>query len=189
MRRAAVILGLRIITQSSEYGVHSTGTGTSGKGWIGIGTATGAQAPRPSAIPRAIARGFTRAIVSARAPPGNARPRRRRDARARLRLVEQLDRERPVRHRRARPQRRGQERGLRDLLAGGPRLLRVAGVHVEAVRALGGARHRQRDELAILPRDLAVVAADDRIQLHEALELRGSQLLEFPQDLQIVRIV
>src|SRR5712675_1237733 len=56
MSRAAVIFGERIITQSSEYGVHSAGTGTSGNGWIGIGTATGAQAPRLSAIPIGVAR-------------------------------------------------------------------------------------------------------------------------------------
>src|ERR1700730_5956502 len=72
MSRAAVIFGERIITQSSEYGVHSAGTGTSGNGWIGIGTATGAQAPRHSAIPIAMTRGFTRAIVTSGAPSGNA---------------------------------------------------------------------------------------------------------------------
>ncbi len=71
MSRAAVIFGERIITQSSEYGVHSAGTGTSGNGWIGIGTATGAQAPRLSAIPIAVARGFTRAIVSSGPFSGN----------------------------------------------------------------------------------------------------------------------
>src|SRR5216684_7937915 len=71
MSRAAVIFGERIITQSSEYGVHSAGTGTSGNGWIGIGTATGAHAPRHRAIPIAVARGFTRAIVSSGAFPGN----------------------------------------------------------------------------------------------------------------------
>lgn len=71
MSRAAVIFGERIITQSSEYGVHSAGTGTSGNGWIGIGTATGAQAPRHSAIPIAMTRGFTRAIVTSGAPPSN----------------------------------------------------------------------------------------------------------------------
>jgi len=57
---------VRIITQSREYGIHWAGTGTSGKGWTGIGTVIGAHAPSPSAIPSAIGRTVTEPIVSAR---------------------------------------------------------------------------------------------------------------------------
>src|ERR1700730_18118495 len=94
-----------------------------------------------------------------------------------------------MRHRRARAQGGAQERRLRDLLARGARLLRVAGVDVETVRTLGGAGHRERDQLAILARELAVVPPDDAVELDEPLELRWGELLELPQDLQVIRIV
>ena len=76
MSRAAVTFGLRMITQSLEYGVHSAGTGTSGNGWSWMGTAIGEHAPRDSAIPITIGKTFTRRIVSARARPGNRGARR-----------------------------------------------------------------------------------------------------------------
>src|SRR5262245_40626111 len=75
-------------------------------------------------------------------------------------------------------ERGGDERRLGALLARRPRLLRVAGVNVEAVRALRGAGDGQRDQLPVLARDLAVVAPDDAVQLDEPLELRRRQLLE-----------
>jgi hypothetical protein len=62
-------------------------------------------------------------------------------------------------------------------------------VHVETVRALRRARHRERAQLAVLARDLPVVAADDGIQLDEALELRRGELLELAEQLEICRIV
>ena len=87
------------------------------------------------------------------------------------------------------PQRGGEQRGLDDLLPGGAGLLRVPGVHVEAVRALGRAGHRERDQLAVLARDLPVVAPDDGIQFDEALELGRGELLELAEQLEICRIV
>src|SRR5689334_23038471 len=103
-----------------------------------------------------------------------------------LGLVEELQREGAVGGGGPGAQRGRDQRGLRDLLARRARLLGVAGVDVEAVRALRGARHGQREQLAILPRDLAVVAPDDGVQLDETLELRRRQLLELPENLQIV---
>src|SRR5258705_8283613 len=89
-----------------------------------------------------------------------------------LRAVEQLEGEGAVRGGRPGPEGGRQQRGLRHFLPRGARGLGVPGVHVEAVRALRGARNGDCDQLTVLPRDLAVVAAHDRVQLDEALELR-----------------
>src|SRR5258706_1589160 len=65
MRRAAVTFWVRMMAQSSEYGVHSAGTGTSGNGWSWMGTAIGEHAPSDRAIPIRNDRTVTRGIVSA----------------------------------------------------------------------------------------------------------------------------
>src|SRR5262249_59239846 len=65
----------------------------------------------------------------------------------------------------------------------------VAGVHVEAVRALRRAGDGEGEQLAVLARDLAVVAADDGVELDEALELRRRELFELPEDLQVGAVV
>src|SRR6185503_21130318 len=65
MRRAAVTFWVRMMAQSSEYGVHSAGTGTSGNGWSWMGTAIGEHAPSDRAIHIRNDRTFTRGIVSA----------------------------------------------------------------------------------------------------------------------------
>src|SRR5215468_10987160 len=104
-------------------------------------------------------------------------------------VVEKLHREGAVSDGSAGAERGGDERRLGDLLARRPRLLRVAGMDVEAVRALRGAGDGERDQLAILARDLAVVAPDDAVQLDEPLELRRRQPLELADDLEVIRIV
>src|SRR5260370_1240088 len=62
---------VRAASSRAERPTRAGAASTSGNGWIGIGTATGAHAPRHRAIPIAVARGFTRAIVSSGAFPGN----------------------------------------------------------------------------------------------------------------------
>src|SRR6185295_9199829 len=146
--------------------------------------------PRPRTSWRACAPGCGPAWSGTR--PRSARPEPARSAAvrpARSGLVEQLEGERAVGGGGAGPQRGGEHGGLDDFLPGGARLLRVPGVHVETVRALRRARHRERDQLAVLARDLPVVAADDGIQLDEALELRRGELLELAEQLEICRIV
>src|SRR6266545_828055 len=86
-----------------------------------------------------------------------------------LGAVEQLEGERAVRGGRPGPEGGRQQGGLCHFLPRGARGLGVPGVHVEAVRALRGARDGDRDQLAVLARDLAVVAANDRVQLDEPL--------------------
>ena len=94
-----------------------------------------------------------------------------------------------MRHRRSRAQGGREEGGLRDLLPGGPGLLGVLRVDIQAVRALGGARHGEGDQLAILARNAAIIASHDGVELDEALELRGRQLLELSENLEIIGIV
>src|SRR5436190_18406205 len=106
-----------------------------------------------------------------------------------LRLVVELEGERPVRHRGAGAQRRRDERRLGDFFPRGACLLRVPRVDIEAIRALRRAGHRERDQLAILARNLTVVTPDDLVELDEALELRRRELLELSDDFQVVRVV
>src|SRR5436190_18068520 len=106
-----------------------------------------------------------------------------------LRLVVELEGERPVRHRGAGAQRRRDERRLGDFFPRGACLLRVPRVDIEAIRALRRAGHRERDQLAILARNLTVVTPDDLVELDEALELRRRELLELRDDFQVVRVV
>ena len=92
-------------------------------------------------------------------------------------LVEELQRKGAVGRRRSSAERRREQRGFRNLLAGRAGVLGGPGVHVKAVGALGGAGHGQRDQLTILSGDLPIIAPDDGIQFEEALELNGGQLL------------
>jgi hypothetical protein len=70
-----------------------------------------------------------------------------------------------------------------------PRLLGVARVDIQAVRALGGAGDGEGDQLAILARNAAVVPPHDGIQLDKTLEFRGGELLELPENLEVIGVV
>src|SRR6266536_2492099 len=103
--------------------------------------------------------------------------------------IEELECQGSVRDGRSRPQRGGEKRSFRDFLPGGSGLLGVPGMDIQAVRALRGTRDGEGDQLTILAGDFPVVPAHDGVELDEALELRRRQLLEFSEDLEIVRVV
>src|SRR5699024_512517 len=76
-------------------------------------------------------------------------------------LVVELHREEAVRVGGAGAQCCGDHDGAGDLLLGGTGLLRVADVRIEAVRALGGRRDRDRDEFAELDGHHLVAGIED----------------------------
>src|SRR5437667_5442431 len=104
-------------------------------------------------------------------------------------LVEQLHRECTVSDRCSSSQRGRQHRGFGDFFASGASAFGCASVHIEAIRALGRACHRDRDQFAILPWDGAVFAPDNLVKLYEGREFPWRQLLEFAEAFQVVRIV
>jgi len=94
-------------------------------------------------------------------------------------LVEQLHRECTVSDGGSGSKRGRQHRGFRDFFASGAGAFGCAGVHIQAIRALRRACHRDRDQFAILPRDGAVFASDNLVELYEGREFRWREFVEF----------
>jgi hypothetical protein len=80
-----------------------------------------------------------------------------------------------------RSQRGGQQRRFRDLFASGVRTPSCASVHIEALRALSCACHRNRDQFAVPSGDSATVPPNGLIELYERGEFRWREPLEFAQ--------
>src|SRR5712692_10436416 len=113
-----------------------------------------------------------------------------RSMRSALVLLQALEREAAVAPRRARRHGHGDERGLGDLLVGGPGDGRFLGVGLDAPGALGDLRDAERDQLLVLARDRAVL---ERllIELEErAIRLRDqlAHALELLADLDTVKV-
>src|SRR6185503_724511 len=62
-------------------------------------------------------------------------------------------------------------------------------MHLDAVRALRGARDGHGDQLAVLPRDRPFRPADDLVEVQPGLELGRGQLAHHLQEPKIGRVV
>src|SRR5205085_1053583 len=104
-------------------------------------------------------------------------------------LVEQLQRERAVGDRGSSSKRRRQHRRLGDFFASGASAFGPARVHIQAIRTLRSACHREGDQFSILSWNGAVFTSHYLVKLHECGEFGWRQLAEFAQAFQVIRIV
>ena len=88
-------------------------------------------------------------------------------------LIEQLHRQRTMSDGGSRPKRGRQHRGLSNFFPRDAGAFGCASVYIETIRTLGGARHRDRDQFAILPRDGAVVTPNRLVELYKGRKFRG----------------
>src|SRR5262245_26709626 len=87
------------------------------------------------------------------------------------------------------PQCSRQQDRLGNLLARRAGFLGRTSVNLDAIDALCRMRHRQGDQLAIFPRDFAILARNDLIQVRPGLEFLRSELSQLLEQLEIVLIV
>src|SRR5688572_31611896 len=104
-------------------------------------------------------------------------------------LIEELERHSPMRLRGVGAYRLRDERRLDNLLTRRARGSRAFRVRFHTERALNRHCHTHSDELAILPRDGAIGAGNDAIEIHPRLVVGGRECAHVLQALDVGRVV